>query len=873
MIKEKLFKAVEDGKLLELRKLLTEHPGFIDSKNDLGRSLLQEAAYLGRSKLISPLVETLGMDVNSFSVDGKGSKQKAPIHLAAEEGHLDTVKAIAGCKGVELTLRDATGKTPLHLACVKGHTKVAQFLLSNDNVKKEVDAIDKENVTALHMASSTDDESEDSEKVLSTLLDTGAKPNAKDNSGKTSLHRAARRGNKKTSLLLINFNGTDINSVDGSKRTPLHYAAQEGKLDVVKLLCERGALTDLRDQNGHTPLDLAADHPAVFEFLSERDVDVNKVLTTVSEEDADKGLGKRNIHVAAKSGNLINVQRVIAKGADLDARNKHGATALHIAAKDGYDDIITALLEAGADPNIRDEDGKCPLHRAANGGHREAIVALCQNKKTDVNAEDENKYSPLRNLLISYSELAEKKDKDPAALLRLLVEDYKAIITEDDLKYAKTPSTGIPTDVIEFLEKAHNKAAEEMEALLKGGLKALEETESKATPPPIETTAEPKVRRGTKIDKSKLPPPPAKPSGTKPTLESSKKKTDSIKSSKPIGRRSTNVDLSKLPPPSKKPSDRKSTLEPITAKTELDELIEGLESASRGGSEDEKDLNKKPNDSKERGVFGKRKDSSGEDVTEASLDELVEGLRSGTVSRQNSEDEEEQKRGALKGKGTQLKKEEPTESEGDEDKRKKGSAPQGDESHSSGEEPTESDVDKGDEDSAVGDLSEQNSEGGGKSGKKKKVVKYTPVRPQPDIYNNFFERLDKEIKLYGDDSPKKKMLRKARKEFVGIVMQLPEEDNEASIIKQLEEAVVKWKDDKAVKELDLYKVFWVLLSIIPNIATLGLFNLNQGWRNFWYENKAQNCLRKMVEKDLVFSLADPVSEHEEEATEGVKSTG
>ena len=52
--------------------------------------------------------------------------------------------------------------------------------------------------------------------------------------------------------------GADINAIDSRKQTPLHTAAREGEVQIVQLLCEKGANLYLKDHEGNLPIDLAA---------------------------------------------------------------------------------------------------------------------------------------------------------------------------------------------------------------------------------------------------------------------------------------------------------------------------------------------------------------------------------------------------------------------------------------------------------------------------------------------------------------------------------------------------------------------------------------------------------------------------------------
>ena len=64
--------------------------------------------------------------------------------------------------------------------------------------------------------------------------------------------------------------GADVNR--GLKSSSLHYAACFGRPNIVKLLLQYGADPDLRDEDGHTPLEKAQErgdewHRQVIEIL------------------------------------------------------------------------------------------------------------------------------------------------------------------------------------------------------------------------------------------------------------------------------------------------------------------------------------------------------------------------------------------------------------------------------------------------------------------------------------------------------------------------------------------------------------------------------------------------------------------------------
>ncbi|GAA5862981.1 hypothetical protein JCM1840_002345 [Sporobolomyces johnsonii] len=144
----------------------------------------------------------------------------APIHYAAQRGHLDVVRWLVEEAGAMAELEDGDGETALHKAALNGHLDVCQFLLS---VGVNVDAADGDGWTALHNASS-----KGYLDVARLLVDAGA-----------SIDQRSKHG-----------------------YTPLMNAASKGQLPVVHYLIKRGAGPLLRNDFGETAYDLAA---AVFE--------------------------------------------------------------------------------------------------------------------------------------------------------------------------------------------------------------------------------------------------------------------------------------------------------------------------------------------------------------------------------------------------------------------------------------------------------------------------------------------------------------------------------------------------------------------------------------------------------------------------------
>jgi Ankyrin repeats (3 copies)/Ankyrin repeats (many copies) len=123
-----------------------------------------------------------------------------------------------------------------------------------------------------------------------------------------------------------------------AQTTPLHSAAFYGDLEMVQILLEFGVDVDIKNRDGHTPLDYAS------------------------------ASGHRN---DARVARLL-----VAHGADPNTRESiHGFTPLHRASKFGRIEIVRLLIEHGANVEVKNDGGSTPLD-VASGEQREEIVKL-----------------------------------------------------------------------------------------------------------------------------------------------------------------------------------------------------------------------------------------------------------------------------------------------------------------------------------------------------------------------------------------------------------------------------------------------------------------------------------------------------------------
>jgi hypothetical protein len=124
------------------------------------------------------------------------------------------------------------GGGEIHVAAQRGDVeKVKALLKGNPNL---VFSQDNKGDTALHWAASNDHK-----EVAELLIASKADVNARDNKGWTPLHAAAIQGYKDMAEFLL-ASQADVNARDNNGSTPLQEATAKGHADVAELLRQHG---------------------------------------------------------------------------------------------------------------------------------------------------------------------------------------------------------------------------------------------------------------------------------------------------------------------------------------------------------------------------------------------------------------------------------------------------------------------------------------------------------------------------------------------------------------------------------------------------------------------------------------------------------
>jgi ankyrin repeat protein len=151
----------------------------------------------------------------------------------------------------------------------------------------------------------------------------------------------------------INIRDADIPNYNKRNICLLHQACVQVNAEAVRFLLENGIEVNRQDNNGDTPLHIAAistDSPSIIGLLVEYGAD-----TEIKD-----CMGLTPLLFACIYDNFENVKELVKRGANIHATDMHGDSCLHVSSENK--EILSFLMEMGADPNAKNDEGDTPLH-------------------------------------------------------------------------------------------------------------------------------------------------------------------------------------------------------------------------------------------------------------------------------------------------------------------------------------------------------------------------------------------------------------------------------------------------------------------------------------------------------------------------------
>lgn len=349
-------------------------------ENRMGR--LHEAAAAGDIDKINRYIAA-GDDINDMSqvlnsegktpIPGSGDwgKNVTPLHLAAYNGHVDAIRALAK-SGANLEQRDAwqghPGNTAFELAIQNKHIPCARALKENgaqdpyhilDSIFKNMDVSNWLIHAVIYKNPS----------IIMELHEQGL-ISAKD--AEKTLRMAAEHNAITVAEALINHckaspnaYNNNIPMVYGSAlaehKTPLGIAAEFGKYKVAKVLLEAGALVD---KNTHTALQQTDCTPLRFAMIHKKKKSNYQLIKLLLEYGADiKKVDDIGMKLFLEKGSADEMELLLQYG--LDANMIFDGKPLLDNCINNPTMAIT-LINKGADVTYIDNNGSNYLHKSNN---------------------------------------------------------------------------------------------------------------------------------------------------------------------------------------------------------------------------------------------------------------------------------------------------------------------------------------------------------------------------------------------------------------------------------------------------------------------------------------------------------------------------
>ena len=267
------------------------------------RNCLHLSAFKGGKEVCEILLHN-GCEMQAQDKDGW-----TPLHLAAQEGHIQTVSLLLNHKTLAgdqqhtsqdkqlqrlVDARSNNDCTPLQLACVKGQTEVVSLLISKG---AQCGVFDKNGFTALMDAASTG-----AVELVALLVDNGVDMNVQTHtSQETALHLSLSKHYPKVASYLIQKEA-NLSLPDNNGKTAFHVAVENGYLQIIRSMYERAP--DLLHKTtiaNETPLEIASQNG---------DINIVEYLLKQGTHNEDE---KRNASEAAISNGCYDIASLIKK--------------------------------------------------------------------------------------------------------------------------------------------------------------------------------------------------------------------------------------------------------------------------------------------------------------------------------------------------------------------------------------------------------------------------------------------------------------------------------------------------------------------------------------------------------------------------------
>ncbi len=332
----------------------------LDLKNKKGTTPLMAILKSGNPECLQFLIEN-----KYLAVDYVTQHDENLLHCAVKSGKGETVRYLIA-QGVNIDGQDKYGNTPLHLAAKCQNSTIIELLCkakANSNIQ------DKNGETPLHCVIVAPGKS-----IIESLLmkeDSAWNITEEEARAKTPVCMALMKSNREWIKECRMAKDPDLSAAEPPLYSPYEwkFIVLENQIKNVKIILDHGALVDIQDKNGETPL-----HFAMYFFPDSKDIvklfnsfKILHIPQLLVNKKADVTIqnnkGNTVLHAAVQRGSHKLVKFILNVNPNLfDVLNKNGDTVLHVAVQRGSHKLVKFILNVN--PNLSDmlnKNGRSPL--------------------------------------------------------------------------------------------------------------------------------------------------------------------------------------------------------------------------------------------------------------------------------------------------------------------------------------------------------------------------------------------------------------------------------------------------------------------------------------------------------------------------------
>ncbi|KAF4455941.1 hypothetical protein F53441_1808 [Fusarium austroafricanum] len=335
----------------------------LDKCDSRGRTALWVAAVTGQHAVLQALLDA-GADKQILEVP-LAKKGGLPMFIMARGPSPKCLEIALKCgASPNCKLAEGSPSSPISIAAKRGLADICRTLIENGAHVESDDA-----PPLVHAAMSG------SQDVVEVFLEKEAKLDVMLKTPGfcgTPLIAAAEGGYLDIARRLIE-RGANIDQVNINNSTALYCCAAQGQAEMVKLLIDAGADTQLAHTSGWLPIHKTYGSVETLKVFLEAGADVNSSCPDGTP-----------LYLAAYYDKLDAVKLILSYNPIIDTRCPQedtwdsGYTPLHLAVCNDSFEMTRLLIEAGADLNIKSPKGGTPLILAVVGKKEESLKALLE---------------------------------------------------------------------------------------------------------------------------------------------------------------------------------------------------------------------------------------------------------------------------------------------------------------------------------------------------------------------------------------------------------------------------------------------------------------------------------------------------------------